>query len=103
MTTNSFRPGEVYFRVTYADPEMWYPSIEAFVFLGENLSAEDVQDTWYFQPAGDFGKYGTAVAPQAKGRPVVCAGETEALEMLTMEGLMEALRTCARRRGGRFG
>lgn len=101
MATNSFVLGEVYFRVTYPDPQMRYPTVESFVFLGKNLSDEDAGETWYFQPASDFGRYGSALDPGVQARPVVCAMAAEAVDMIDMDRLIETLQSCARRRNFR--
>ena len=39
----------VYYRLTFSDAEMLYPTISTFVFVGLNLSEEDTEDTYYFQ------------------------------------------------------
>jgi len=95
---NSFTLGEVYFQVTYPDPDFLYPGIESFVYLGKNLSDEDVEDTWYFQPAGDYGRYGSALDPGASEQPVVCVNQSDATEMLDLPRLVSALQAAMTRR-----
>lgn len=45
---------------------------KSFVYIGANLSDEDEEDTWYFQPVFDFAKGGAALIERAVDRPVVC-------------------------------
>jgi len=52
-----FAVGEVYFRVTYPGSSMKYPRIESFVFVGKNLSDENIEDSWYFQFADLYAQY----------------------------------------------
>lgn len=37
LMSTEFREGEIYYRLTFADPGMLYPKVEAFVFVGKNL------------------------------------------------------------------
>jgi len=53
----SFSVGEVHFRVTYPGPLTRYPLIESFVFVGKNLSDENIEDSWYFQFADLYAQY----------------------------------------------
>jgi hypothetical protein len=87
-----FVVGELYFRVTYADREQRYPSIEVFVFLGTNASDEDREETWYFQPSSDFGRRGSALSGDTKDRPVICVSIDSLAEMLSLTGLVETIR-----------
>jgi hypothetical protein len=93
-----FSVGEVYFRVKYAEPSMKYPLIESFVFLGENLSDEDTQDTWYFQFADSFAKHGSVLQGPGGDRRVSCVSRNELEDMLDSEQLLRELSQAASRR-----
>lgn len=99
LSTNTFVVGEVYYRVTYPDREMRLPGIESFVCVGSELSDQHSGDTWYFQPASDFGRFGSALAPGMRGRPVICVSHECLAEMLDIDRLLDELRGAARRRG----
>lgn len=65
--------GSIYYRVTYLDPKMRFPVITAYVFLGMNLSEEDVDgDTWYFQDVYSYYETGSALTATEPGTPVEC-------------------------------
>ncbi len=91
-----FLAGQIYFFVTYCDPQLRYPIIESYVFLGMNLSDEDLEDTWYFQPAPDFVNFGSAV--ETGNRPVFCANASNIAEFLDESGLAKCLGAALRRR-----
>ncbi|WP_152181096.1 hypothetical protein ACM9XA_03335 [Xanthomonas sacchari] len=64
---------EIYYRVTYLDPGMRFPEIKAYVFLGVNLSDEDVDgDIWYFQDVYSYCETGSALTATEPGTPVEC-------------------------------
>lgn len=87
---------ELYFRVTYPDRYMCYPGIESFVCLGSNLLDDDSEETWYFQPASDYGCHGSAL--EGKERPVVRVNESDFAEMLDVPALFCALEAASSRR-----
>lgn len=91
-----FLAGQLYFFVTYCDPQLRYPIVESYVFLGMNLSDEDLDDTWYFQPALDYVRFGSAV--ENSNRPVLCANALNISEFLDELGLSECLGAALRRR-----
>lgn len=65
--------GSIYYKVTYLDPKMRFPEIRAYVFLGVNLSDEDVDgDTWYFQDVYSYYETGSALTATEPGTPVEC-------------------------------
>lgn len=94
----SYSIGDVYFRVTYADRALKYPGVETFVYLGVNLSDEDTEDNWYFQPASDYAHYGSALAENNSERPVVCVNKHDAADMLDTQGLVAAIEAASARR-----
>jgi hypothetical protein len=96
MIKHSFEIGQVYFRVTYPDVKMLYPTIESFVYLGMNFSDEDVEDAWYFQPASDFGRNGSAL--NGVERPVSCATIDELNDFESILQLTSTLRSAEERR-----
>jgi len=93
----TFEEATVYFRVTYPDAGMHFPGIESFVYIGKNLSDEDREDTWYFQPARDFSKKGSALTEKEKDRPVTCVTREGVDEMLSIAELTVALEGAASR------
>lgn len=65
--------GEIYYRLTYLDPEMRFPVIRAYVCLGVNLSDDDVdRDIWYFQDVFSYYESGSALTATEPGTPVEC-------------------------------
>jgi hypothetical protein len=93
-----FVVGEVYFRVAYADPALRFPRIESFVFVGKNLSEEDMEDTWYFQFANSFAKDGSILTSTGGDRRVSCLTEGELDDILDEAGLLHKLGAARSRR-----
>jgi hypothetical protein len=95
-----FLVGEVYYMPTYPDPELCYPSIQSFVYLGMNFSNEDVEDTWYFQPAAEFAEFGSAVDRSFSGKfpQVLCENEKGLRSFLNVSQLTRALRESEKKR-----
>ncbi|MBO9875662.1 MULTISPECIES: hypothetical protein [Xanthomonas] len=94
---------EIYYRVTYLDPEMRLPVIRAYICLGVNLSDEDVVgDTWYFQDVFSYYESGSALAATEPDIPVVCLAEEELtgdmLDAGRLHDVLEEIRTKRRRR-----
>lgn len=84
-----YQKGEIYFFVTYPGKSMFYPLIESYVYLGTNYSDEDIEDTWYFQPAEDFACFGSAL--EGKERPVSCAKREQLSEFQSIRQLVRTL------------
>ena len=95
---DSFAVGEVYFRVKYAEASRKYPLIESFVFVGKNLSDEDTEDTWYFQFADSFAKYGSVLQGPGGDRRVSCVTASDLDDMLDHEQLLKELSAAGSRR-----
>lgn len=89
-----FEVGDVYFRVTYRDCGMLYPSIETFVFVGTNLSNEDSEETFYFQPAAEYAEHGSIEGSIGGPRHVVCLTKKDASTMLDGFQLTRILESC---------
>ena len=96
LSQATFAAGEIYFFVTYPDVKMCFPLIESYVYLGMNLSDEDHEDTWYFQWASDFSKYGSAL--EGTERPVFCAKKDELNEFQNAKQLASTMELAAARR-----
>lgn len=92
----AYTRGEVYFFVTFPDTAMHYPLIESYVYFGMNLSEEDTEDTWYFQPAEDFCRRGPAL--EGSERPVFCATKDQLNEFQDAEKLLTTLKLAASKR-----
>jgi hypothetical protein len=90
--------GEVYFRVTYGGITEKYPTIETFVFVGMNLSDEDVEDTWYFQPAEAVAELGTVLESSGGDRIMRVLEKSELSEMMDIQELVRALESAQARR-----
>src|SRR5258708_2115992 len=95
--TERFLHQRLYFRVTYLEPGNYFPSIEGFVYVGKNLSDEDEDDTWYFQPSADYSLRGSILESKSGDRPVVCANAKDAAFMLDIEGLKVEMDAAQRR------
>jgi hypothetical protein len=96
---NNFEDGQVYFMVTYPDVAMAYPEVQSFVYLGKNLSDEDDEDSWYFQPLNDYVKNGSALMPSSEIREAICITKETIESMLDDENLFDEIRACSSRRG----
>jgi hypothetical protein len=53
VSSTELREGAVYFTVNYVDDDMLIPMMEAVVFVGRNLEADDV-GTVYFQDVESY-------------------------------------------------
>jgi hypothetical protein len=97
---HKFVVGEVYFAPAYADPELCYPTISSFVYLGMNFSKEDTEDTWYFQPTSEFARYGSAVDGSYRGKlpQARCEKKKRLRTLLTVNQLARALREAEKKR-----
>jgi hypothetical protein len=93
-----YSSGDVYFRIVYPDAGLLYPVIQSFVFIGKNLSDEDVEETWYFQFADDYAKYGSVLDSQEGDLKVSCETKETVSCMLDQNGLIEELEVAAARR-----
>lgn len=95
---NIFVEGQVYFMVTYPEMVMAYPEIQSFVYLGKNLSDEDVEDSWYFQPLDDYVKNGSSLTSREEIREVICITKETIEAMLDDENLFDEIRAASLRR-----
>jgi hypothetical protein len=89
-----FTKDKIYFRLLFSDANMKVPLIETFVFVGENLSNEDIREVLYFRPAADFVRYGMMMSNE--GSPMVCFDADDAArvdEMISVTQLCEVLKT----------
>lgn len=95
---DTFKLGEVYFRVTYPDRDLLYPGIESFVYIGKNLSDEDVDETLYFQFSSNYGRKGIASQTGTSEDLMICVTSQDALDMLELKSLITELESAASRR-----
>jgi len=95
---NNFSYGKVYFMVTYPDVAMAYPEIQSFVYLGKNLSDEDFDESWYFQPIDDFVRNGSALDPGSDIREALCITKDTIEAMLDDERMFEEVRRASSQR-----
>lgn len=94
----NFKKGEVYYRLTFPDQGLLYPIIESFVFIGMDLSEEDNEDSWYFQFAHGYGKFGSVVDTNLGDRKVLVLIKEQLEEMFNTESLVTALQSSKWRR-----
>lgn len=94
-----FLVGDVYFFVTYCDTRMRYPVVESYIYLGYCLSDDDDEGTWYFQPAADYVRNGSAL--EGSERPVFCATKSEVSEFVDEDELYVILKKSSDLRSGR--
>lgn len=92
------KENQAYFRVTYPDRERLFPTVETFVYVGLNLSDDDKEDTFYFQPASDYVRYGHAATSGIDDRPVVCVSSEELSEMLDLEQIISLFDSISKRK-----
>ena len=89
----------VYFRLTFSDAKLLYPTISTFVFVGLNLSEEDAEDTYYFQFIDSFTSSGSAAESNPEGDfRVTSLVKDDLPEMLTLEELHLNLKACEDKR-----
>jgi hypothetical protein len=99
LMTDQYIVGEMYFRITYPGRSMNYPNIQSFVFVGKNLSDEDAEDTWYFQFADSYAKFGSFLESQVSELPVACLTKDKLEhDMLDEDELLDALKSARERR-----
>lgn len=87
---------KIYFRVTFCDPDMTFPVVDPFVFLGMNLSEDDDGgEFYYFQNAVNLYKNGDA--RRVPGSPVSrLTKEHLAGDMLDVPSLVKMLSRSSR-------
>ncbi len=56
VSASKLTEGSVYFLVTYLDDRLLIPTVEPWVFIGENLDVSDVGRVVYFQDACSYRK-----------------------------------------------
>ena len=93
-----YTEGEIYFRLVYPDPDLLYPEIESFVYIGMNLSDEDSEDTWYFQFSNDYAKNGSFLESKLGDCKVCCLTSNELSSMFNLTELKEQLAMAELRR-----
>lgn len=89
--------GELHFRVTYPDANQRFPGIETLVYVGKNLSDEDLEDAWYFQPASNYVRHGQAGTSNTGDQVAIIAHGHDVHEMLSAEELFEEIRAALKR------
>lgn len=84
--------------VTYPDVSMRYPEIQSFVYIGKNLSDEDSDDSWYFQPIDDFVRNGSALNSGPDIREALCIKKDTVEAILDDERMFEEIRRASSQR-----
>jgi len=88
--------GKTYYRLTFADPDLTMPSVEAMVFIGTNIFPEDQsasESTHYFQDTGSFIQFGGATDSQLGGQCQVYSYNGDSIQSIhDLTGLVEALK-----------
>lgn len=98
MEKNKYKPGEVYYRVSYSDVGMKYPTVETFVFSGKNFFEGDAEDTWYFQFLGVNATYRSLADIPSEDRRHCRLTKDNLSGMLDLDGLTAELKKCEARR-----
>ena len=96
--STEYREGEVYFRLTFPDIRLFYPQVETFVYVGKNLSDEDTEDTWYFQFADSYAKFGSILKSKDGDRKVCLVTHRDLADMLDLSALIKELEMASTRR-----
>lgn len=96
--TDQFLVGDLYFRVKYAEHLLKYPQLDSFVFVGKNLSKDDLEDTWYFQFADSYAKHGSIAGSSGADRRVLCLNKNQLADMLNDQQLLSELAAARGRR-----
>jgi hypothetical protein len=90
-----YQEGEMYYRLVYPGVGLLYPLVQSFIYVGKNLSDEDTEDTWYFQYAEGYAKYGSILESKGGDRAVCMVTESDIGDMLDLEGLVKQLKKSA--------
>jgi len=98
LTEKTYMEGQVYFRVVYPDTAQSIPLVQSFVYVGQNLSDDDVEETLYFQFADGYAKNGSILDGPGGDRRVTCTRGSESRDMLSVEELADALVDARKRR-----
>lgn len=100
-----FIKGHLYFMYAYDDENLRVPSIESLVFVGKNLEKGE-DETWYFQDAlsyellGSYPEFTKNV--NKKGNVTIHTfSDVDVHRIKDLKGLMEELKECLLRRGGK--
>lgn len=54
VPAGSFKQGEIYFSVQYADDTLLVPIMETWVYAGRKLRSDDIDNCLYFQDVGSY-------------------------------------------------
>ncbi|QNP40481.1 hypothetical protein [Lysobacter solisilvae (ex Woo and Kim 2020)] len=106
MSPESLLPGEVYYHLRFADPDMTVPAVEPVVYIGVDVFPDedpDAVDTHYFQDALSYRFCGSAAGDGFRPHPDIeplihpVAADDIGDSLLDLDGVIAAL-TEARRR-----
>jgi hypothetical protein len=95
--TNRYKHHRVYYRLKFIDVGALYPSFDTLVYIGENLSEEDTEPTWYFQFADSVASFGAIDETSGGDRRVCLVKASEKDVPLSPDELAEELRKAALR------
>ena len=94
--------GKVYFTVSFVEPKLVYPIVDAYVYVGKNLLKDEAEDTWYFQDTASYVERGAFIAAQGGGdRQVMTFNASRLGDVLDVAGLNEVLRAAYFAHAGR--
>ncbi len=98
VPANNLTEGETYFSVQYLDEEMLIPVMDAWVFVGTNLSADDQKDLLYFQDAESYRRGVRLHSPEADKATFQSAHRNKLNHMFEYEQALDQLMWCSLRR-----
>jgi hypothetical protein len=106
MTPTDLQTGHACYRLTYADPALTIPSINAFIYIGTNIFPDDDADVviYYFQDTVSYFARGAATDESSSGRhPEVdiqvfpIHAQEIGSSIVSLEGAIEALQSAKTR------
>jgi hypothetical protein len=106
VPTNALKQGATYFYIRFIDNDLLVPVLEAFVFVGRNLEAEDERKV-YFQDAASFFS-GVRIDTEdinatgsTDGRAVLYSFPDDKGHVFEYDRALDVLLTCALKRKAR--
>jgi hypothetical protein len=87
--------GGVYFTVSFAEPNLVYPIVDAYVYLGVNLLNDEAEDTWYFQDTGSYAEHGDFTNNRSTNAQIITFTASRLDDVLDLAQLSEVLTAAA--------
>jgi hypothetical protein len=87
--------GRVYFTVSFVEPNLVYPIVDAYVYVGVNLLKDEAEDTWYFQDTGSYAEHGAFTNDRSTDAQIMTFTTSRLDDVLDVTRLCEILTATA--------